>query len=99
VTLPEVLQAEAAELGAVEGPASGGGLEWRRGERIFAASSATAAEFRLAPVVAAAALRTPDTSGSSRGPDWVTFAPVELDEMALDRATAWFASAWRLAAD
>ena len=55
------------------------------------------AEFRLDPAVAAAALRTPDTSPSPRGADWVAFSPAALDGHALDRAKAWLASAWRRA--
>ena len=38
-------------------------------------SSGDRAEFRLARPVVAAALRTPDTAASDRGPDWVAFAP------------------------
>jgi hypothetical protein len=48
-------------------------------------------------MVAKAALRTPDTAGSGRGVDWVAFSPPELDQHAIDRATAWLASAWRRA--
>ena len=47
--------------------------------------------------MASAALRTPDTAASPRGSDWVAFAPAELDRHAIDRATAWLASAWRRA--
>jgi hypothetical protein len=54
------------------------------------------AEFRLDPVVAKAAMRTPDTRDHSR-PDWVAFSPAELDQHAIDRATAWLASGWRRA--
>ena len=42
-------------------------------------------------------LRTPDTADSARGADWVAFSPPELDQHAIDRATAWLASAWRRA--
>jgi hypothetical protein len=77
-----------------------GGLVWDRGGRAFATSSpdGVAAEFLLDPAVAAAALRTPDTEPSRRGPDWVRFRPGELDDHARDRAEAWFGSAWRRAA-
>jgi hypothetical protein len=44
-----------------------------------------------------AALRTPDTAPSPRGPDWVAFAPEVLDDPAIDRAEAWFLSGHRLA--
>ena len=44
-----------------------------------------------------AALRTPDTHPSSRGPEWVSFTPSEWDDMAADRLKAWFRVAWRMA--
>jgi hypothetical protein len=34
---------------------------------------------------------------SARGPDWIGFAPVVIDDPAVDRAEAWFLSAHRLA--
>ncbi len=97
MTIREVLEEVADDLDAVETVGTAGGTEWRRGDRPFAAASDDAAEFLLDPFVARAALRTPDTSPSPRGPDWVRFAPPELDEPALDRAVAWLTSAWRLA--
>ena len=71
----------------------------RRSGRAFAAVSTdgAVADFRLDPAVAGAALRTPDTAPSRRGPDWVSFSPETLDDHALDRAEAWFGSAWRRA--
>lgn len=76
-----------------------GGVTWDRVGRPFATSSVDglSAEFRLDPAVAAAALGTPDTELSRRGPDWVRFRPEGLDGHALDRAEAWFGSAWRRA--
>jgi hypothetical protein len=47
--------------------------------------------------VAAAAQRTPDTSSSTRGPDWVRFSPTDVDGHAVDRAVAWLGSAARRA--
>ena len=75
----------------------GSGVEWSIGGVPFAALANGRAEFRLDPAVAAAALRTPDTSPSARGHDWVAFTPADLDQHAIDRATAWLASAWRRA--
>jgi hypothetical protein len=97
--LLEVLDEAAARLEAVERrPATGGdAVEWSIGGRVFAAATSDRATFRLAPEVAAAALRTPDTMASDRGRDWVAFAPAEVDQYAIDRATAWLASAWRRA--
>lgn len=95
--LAAVLESAAAELEDVE---VGGGTdvrEWAIGGIVFAAAGPDGAEFRLAPPVASAALRTPDTLPSRRGPDWVLFRPASLDGHAIDRATAWLASAWRRA--
>jgi hypothetical protein len=72
-------------------------IAWSVGEVPFAILSGNRAEFRLDPVVVAAALRTPDTAPSSRGSDWVAFAPVVIDDHVVDRAEAWFLSAYRRA--
>ena len=98
-TLRAVLEEAVADLDEVEIVPSGDGFEWRRGGRPFAALAGAAAEFRLDPLVAKAALRTPDTHASSRGADWVRFDPVVLDDHGVDRAEAWLASAWRRAGD
>jgi hypothetical protein len=46
----------------------------------------------------AAALRTPGTGPSSRGPEWISFAaPDEPERYDVDRLRAWFAMAARLA--
>jgi hypothetical protein len=94
-----VLETAAADLEAVERTEGDDAVEWSIGGVTFAIALATGvrAEFRLAQPVAAAALRTPDTTPSPRGVDWVAFAPAELDRHAIDRATAWLASAWRRA--
>lgn len=97
MTLQGLLESAAAELDEVEEIAAAGGIEWRRGGRPFATVAGDAAEFRLQPPVAAAAARTPDTRPSPRGPEWVVFTPASLDGPAVDRAEAWFASAWRYA--
>jgi len=97
VNLRDVLDEALADLDEVEQAEAGGGVEWRRGGRPFAALIGDAAEFRLDPLVATAALRTPDTAASKRGADWVRFSPVDVDGHAVDRAQAWLASAWRRA--
>lgn len=61
----------------------------------FAALTEHEIEVRLEPLVATAALRTPDTTESPRGPGWVRFAPPALDRFAADRAVAWIEHAWR----
>jgi hypothetical protein len=98
-TLRAVLDEAVADLDEVEVVSSGDDVEWRRGERPFAAMAGAAAEFRLDPLVAKAALRTPDTHPSARGEAWVRFDPAVLDDHGVDRAEAWLASAWRRAGD
>jgi hypothetical protein len=94
-----LIEEAAAGLDAVDRRDGSTGPEWSIGGIVFAAAAASGdrAEFRLARPVAAAALRTPDTAPSDRGPDWVAFAPRELDGHAIDRAVAWLTSAWRRA--
>ena len=100
LTLADVLVEAAEDLpgvaasGAADAP---GGCTWSVGGRPFAVLTAGRAEFQLDPLVARAALRTPDTGPSPRGADWVTFAPAVLDDPAVDRAEAWFLSAHRRA--
>ena len=99
LTLADVLGAAADEAGGVIATADGAATTFAAGSppALFAALSGDRAEFRLDPLVARAALRTPGTSGSPRGPDWVAFAPGILDDGAVDRAEAWFLSAHRRA--
>jgi hypothetical protein len=96
-TLAAILEEAAAELEATQRRSISDGAEWTTGGIVFAAVGRDRAEFRLAQPVVAAALRTPGTLRSERGSDWVAFQPVELDQHAIDRATAWLASAWRRA--
>ena len=98
-TLATVLDEAGADLEDAQRSAATNGdtVEWSIGGIVFAAVNANRSEFRLDPMVAAAALRTPDTAPSPRGRDWVAFSPTELDRHAIDRATAWLASAWRRA--
>lgn len=95
--LAVVIEAAAQDLeDAIRQPTESG-AEWAIEGRVFAAISGPTAEFRLDPAIARAALRTPDTAPSPRGPDWVAFRPSELNPHAIDRATAWLGSAWRRA--
>jgi hypothetical protein len=98
VTIGEALEAAASGLKGVERRTVSGGTEWATGGAVFAAVGGDTAEFRLDPVVGRAALATPDAGPSSRGPDWVAFGPAQLDRFAIDRAAAWFGSAYRRAA-
>jgi hypothetical protein len=61
----------------------------------FAALTERDIEVRLEPLVATAALRTPDTTESPRGRGWVRFSPAALDRFAADRVIAWIEHAWR----
>ncbi len=99
MTIGELLQEEAASAGIEAAELAGNGIGFVVGDTTVAMVSAdgSTAEFRLDPAVAAAALRTPDTSASDRGPDWVRFSPVDLDDHAIDRAVAWMRSAARQA--
>ncbi len=95
--LRPVMDAAADRLGCVAD--EDGGATWSREGRLFAALSAdgSVAEFRLDGPIAAAARRTPDTSESGRGREWVAFAPPTLERTEFDRIVAWFEAAWRRA--
>ena len=97
-SLRAALEAAAAALADVERVADGGVIELRRSGRAFARLEIEGAAFRLDRVIAPAALRTPDTSASPLGPEWVVFAPAVVDAFAVDRASAWLEAAWRRAA-
>lgn len=89
----------AADLVTTSRVTSDGATEWARAGRVFATLDAggSRAAFRLDPLLASAARRTPDTDVSARGPDWVEFHPAVLDDHAIDRAVAWFEAAARRA--
>ena len=93
LSLEEVLTAAAEDLPGVVRRDDA----WTVDGETFAVLAAGRAEFHLDPLVSRAALRTADTSPSSRGPDWVAFGPAELDDHGIDRAEAWFLSAHRRA--
>lgn len=95
MTLTETLTIAAEALPDVRRRDDPGRTEWSVGDRPFAAVAGATAEFRLQAPVLKAALGTPDTSPSRRGPDWIAFAPAALDRFALDRATAWLTNAHR----
>jgi hypothetical protein len=95
--LAALLVDRAADLEGAEAVSIDGGIELVLDAERFGIVSGGAVELCLRPAVAAAALRTPDTSASSRGPGWVRFEPPVLDEFARDRASAWLESAWRFA--
>jgi hypothetical protein len=99
LTLADVLIAASEGLAGVTRAAAPDGTRWsvRGSPFAFLAPGGDAAEFRLDGAIAAAALRTPGTSPSDQGREWVRFAPDVLDDGAVDRAEAWFHSAHRRA--
>jgi len=98
-TLAGITDVVIAGLEGVDRRTDGQATVFERSGRPFAAMHGDTLEVRLDPAVAAAALRTPDTEDSSRGPAWVRFSPLVLDRMAIDRATSWLEYAWRHALD
>ena len=90
------LEAAAAELpDATPATDADGSTAWTRAGTRFAILRGTSVDLRVGVLIGAAAVRTPDTSASDLGPDWVSFAPSELDDHAQDRLAAWFAAASR----
>ena len=90
------LAAAAAELpDASSGAGDQATIEWTRAGVRFAVLRGTSVDLRVGALIGAAAVRTPDTAASDLGPDWVSFAPSELDDHARDRLGAWFAAACR----
>jgi hypothetical protein len=98
MNLRDVLDEVAASLPGIEatsGPDSA--TIWKRSGLPFAVLSADAgtAEFALETIVARAAARTPDAMESDRHGGWVRFQPAAIDDYAVDRAVAWYQSAYR----
>ena len=96
--LAELIEAAAVMVGEVTTADQTGTTDYRRAGRAFVAVSGAVVEFRLQPEVAEAAQRTADAGPSTRGHEWVRFAPADLNQHARDRIEAWFLSAWRAAA-
>lgn len=95
--LADLLGGVAAAHPQVTSRETGGTTVWQAGGRPFAALAGASMEFRLKPDMARAALRTPNTRASERGPEWVAFEPPpELDRYDLDRLRSWFEMAARL---
>jgi len=98
-SMSEAIDRLADELADIHRHESGTLVEYVRGATVFAARQGTIVSFRLRPEVAEAALGTADTGRSSRGAGWIALQPRVVDGFALDRALAWFESAWRLAGE
>jgi hypothetical protein len=73
------------------------GQVWSAEGQAFVVLRGATAEFHLDRTLASAARRTPDTTPSPRGEDWVAFSPVSIDRFAEDRLRAWFGAAHRRA--
>ena len=96
-TLEQVIAELLHDLPDVTASPGGAGRSWLRGPVEFAVAGPFGVELRLDRQIAAAAIRTPDTTASPRGPEWVRFNPRELDPHALDRLEAWLELAHRRA--
>lgn len=88
-----------AELGGTTNSGDGGVVSYHRGGALFARVSADALEVCLPTDIAAAAARTPDTVVVPGEVGWIRFAPLGRERHVTDRASAWFESAWRHAAE
>lgn len=95
--LSELFDRLADDLGEVVIDRSAGRAAYARAGSDFATADGAAVEIRLEPEVAEAVLRTPDTAASRRGAGWVRLEPPTVDRFVVDRAEAWFRSAWRFA--
>lgn len=94
----EVLDEAASTHPGVSRREAGGVTTFETRARPFVAVSGPKVEFLLKADIARAALRTPGTQPSTRGPDWVVFEPPdEPDRYDLDRLRSWFDMAARLA--
>ena len=98
-TLAEAIGRLADELHDVQRRQAGAAVEYARSGVVFAAADGREVSFHLRAELAEAALRTPDAGPSRRGAGWVALRPMMVDTFALDRARAWFESAYRMAGE
>lgn len=88
----------AAEHPRIARREDGGETIYEVGDVPIAAVHGATIAFRLRADMVAAALRTPGTDPSSRGPEWVSFEPAATpDRYDVDRLRSWFEMAARLA--
>jgi hypothetical protein len=95
--LDERVGAVIDELGGVDVRRDGTGVAFAAGGSVFAVLAGDLLEVALDDTVLNAALKTPDTAASVRGPGWIAFSPQSVDRFALDRAEAWVRFAHRRA--
>jgi hypothetical protein len=98
-TLADLLDDLASEFPDVERREGPEGVDFLVGALQFARLTGVAAQFRLRPEIAEAAIRTPAVTASTLGREWVMFGPKGLDQYSLDRAQSWFELGHRLAAE
>ncbi len=98
-SMTELVEDVVATLAGIKRTTDAAATVLARSDRPFAVLADTVLEVRLDPLVAGAALRTPDATASSRGTGWIRFAPSNLDRYAVDRVEAWLGYAWRHALD
>ncbi len=96
-SLDERVGAVIAELGGVDVRRDGTSVSFAVGGAVFAALGGGVLDVALDATVLKAALKTPDTAASVRGPGWIAFSPQAVDRFALDRAEAWVRFAHRRA--
>ncbi len=89
----------ATELGEVSATGDGGVVAYQRGGVVFARVSADALEVRLPGDIAEAAVGTTDTAMVPGETGWIRFAPKGRERHVIDRASAWFQTAWRHAGE
>lgn len=94
-SLPALVAEIAIDLPESRALSAGGTTTWSRADQPFAALGPDAVEIRLDHDIAAAAARTPATTLSPRGAEWIRFDPDELDGHAIDRLRAWLELAYR----
>ena len=93
------IEQAAAMIDGIERVAGVDDMRYVLGGVLFAVVVGGRASFRLRPDVAEAALRTPDVHAGQQAPGWVELAAPYPDQFALDRASSWFGSAARYAAE
>ncbi|HEY5488112.1 MAG TPA: hypothetical protein VIK06_10720 [Candidatus Limnocylindrales bacterium] len=96
-TPAEAMDRLAVRLDGVRRSVVANAVEYDRAGVVFATRQADLLSFHLREEVVSAALKTPDTAPSARGAEWIALASAASDQFTLDRAAAWFESAWRLA--
>jgi len=93
--LDDLVRVLAEELGEVTTSAAGDLTSYARARSAFARVSSDALEARLPEDIADAAVRTRDTVAIAGDTGWIRFTPTTAERDVIDRAEAWFRTAWR----